>query len=156
RARRGRAELLRAEDEAHDAAVGEAEEEAEEEEREALGGPHGLLRLLDVAGDLRHELLLARERALVAQPAPELDDEAPAVEVADEVEQERVDPALVAAVVRVHADRDRRAAAEGRARVDAERRHEQLRGRSEVRRREAQRPAARIAGDHGPLELRRP
>ena len=46
------------------------------------------------------------KRLLVAQPLPELDDEPLAVEVAVEVEQERLDPPLRAAVVRVRADRD--------------------------------------------------
>ena len=40
------------------------------------------------------ELRLALEHRLVAQPLPELDDEPPAVEVALEVEQERLDPPL--------------------------------------------------------------
>ena len=69
------------------------------------GGAGGL----DVAGDLLHELGLAPERALVAQPLPELDAQRTAVEVALEVEQERLDPPLDAAVVRVDADRERRA-----------------------------------------------
>ena len=47
------------------------------------------------------------ERPLVAQPPPELDDEALPVQVAVEVEQERLDPPLVAAVMRVRTDRDR-------------------------------------------------
>ena len=61
---------------------------------------------LDVAGDLVDQRLLALERLLVAQPLPELDDQPPAVEVALEVEQERLDASLAAAVVRVRPDRD--------------------------------------------------
>ena len=76
-------------------------------------------RRLDVARDLRRPAPpRSRRRALVAQPLPELDDEPPAVEVALEVEQERLDPPLAAAVVRVRADRDRRPVAERRAGVD--------------------------------------
>ncbi len=45
--------------------------------------------------------------------------------------------------------------AERRPRVDAVRRDEQLRVDGEVRRREAERAAARVAGDHGPLHLGR-
>ena len=61
----------------------------------------------DVAGDLVDQLLLALEHLLVAQPLPQLDDQPPAVEIALEVEQVRLDPPLLAAVVRVRADRDR-------------------------------------------------
>ena len=57
-------------------------------------------RLLDVARDLSDEPILARERLLVAQAAPELEDQPPAVEVAVEVEQVRLDAPLLAAVVR--------------------------------------------------------
>ena len=59
-----------------------------------------LSRRLDVAGDLVDQLLLAREHLLVAEPLPQLDDEPAAVEVAVEVEQVRLDPPLLAAVVR--------------------------------------------------------
>src|SRR3954452_21712887 len=59
----------------------------------------------DVPADLVDQLLLAPEDGLVPEPQPELDDEALAVEVAVEVEQERLDPPLAAAVVRVRADR---------------------------------------------------
>jgi hypothetical protein len=45
--------------------------------------------------DLLDQLPLARERRLVAQPLPELDHEPLAVEIALEVEQERLDPPLV-------------------------------------------------------------
>ena len=61
----------------------------------------------DVLRDLVDELLLAREGALVAEAVPELDPERTAVEVALEIEEERLDPALDAAVVRVDADRER-------------------------------------------------
>ena len=78
--------------------------------------PCGALGLLDVARDLSDELLLALEGPLVPQALPELDDQPPPVEVALEVEQERLDPPLVAAVVRVDADRDRGAVPERGAR----------------------------------------
>src|SRR5437868_5126135 len=60
----------------------------------------------DVAGDLVDQVLLAREGSLVAQALPQLDDEPAPVQVALEVEQERLDPPFVAAVVRVRPDRD--------------------------------------------------
>ena len=56
------------------------------------------------------------EDLLVAEPLPQLDHEALAVQVAGEAEQERLDAQLVAAVVRVRADRDRRAVPGGEAR----------------------------------------
>src|SRR4051794_30768313 len=83
-------------------------------------GSDGLPRCLDVRGDRVDELLLALEGALVAQTIPQLDDEAPAVEVSLEIEQERLHAALVAAVVRVGADRDRRPRAERGPGVDPE------------------------------------
>src|SRR4249919_2153512 len=78
-----------------------------------------LSRRLDVPGDLVDQALLALEDLLVAKALPELDDEAAAVEVAVEVEQVRLDPALVAPVVRIRADRDRGAMAERGPGVDA-------------------------------------
>src|SRR4051794_3405553 len=110
-------------------------------------------RLLDVARDLLDQLGLAPEGALVPQPAPQLDDEARAVEVAGEVEQEGLDPALVAAVVRVDADRYRRSRAGRLARVDAVGGDEQVRRRVEVRRREAEAGASMVASDDRPLDL---
>src|SRR5919106_3915864 len=77
-------------------------------------------RGLDVAGDLRDELLLGGERGLVAQALPELDDEPLPVEVAVEVEQVRLDPALGPAVVRIRPDRDGGAVPERLTRIDAE------------------------------------
>ena len=62
---------------------------------------------------------------------------------------------LGAAVVRVDADRDRRALAERRAGVDAEARDEQRRLRAEVRGREAERAAAGLARDDRALDLDR-
>src|SRR3954469_1653169 len=117
-----------------------------------LGAP----RLLDVAGDLRDELGLALEGLLVADPAPEFDDEALPVEVAVEVEQERLDAALVASVVRVRPDRDGGAALAGGARVDAVRRHDEARIQGQVRGREAERAAARVARDDEAVDLRGP
>ena len=70
-------------------------------------GPLGPLGRLDVARDLVDQRLLAVEDLLVAQALPQLDHEPPAVQVAGEAEQERLDPQLVAAVVRVRPDRDR-------------------------------------------------
>ena len=111
---------------------------------------------LDVARDLRDQLLLALERASSRSRSPELDDEPPAVEVALEVEQERLDAALAAAVVRVRPDRDGGAVLPGRAGVDPVLRHEELRADVEVRRREAERAAARVACDDDAFDLDRP
>src|SRR5215210_8108719 len=74
-----------------------------------LRGSNRLLRRFDVTRDLVDQPLLVRKHLLVAQTLPELDHEPAPVEVAVEVEQVRLDPPLVAAVVRVRADRDRRA-----------------------------------------------
>ena len=78
--------------------------------------PDGLSGRFDVAGDLVDQLLLGLEHLLVPQPFPQLDDDPLAVEVALEVEQVRLDPALLAAVVRIRADRDRGAVVERRRR----------------------------------------
>src|SRR5512133_2794084 len=93
------------------------------------------------------------EGLLVPQPFPELDDQPPAVEVAREVEEEGLDASLAAAVVRVHHDRDGRAPILCRARVDPIQGHPQLRPDVEVRGREAERPAAGVAGDDDPLDF---
>src|SRR5262249_34825840 len=108
---------------------------------------------LDIARDLRHELRLALERRLVTQPLPELDDHAPPVEVALVVEQERLDAPLVAAVVRVDADRDRRPVVECGARVDPEAGHDEGALDPEIRRRETERAAAGVARDDDPFDL---
>src|SRR5581483_11021913 len=92
----------------------------------------------------------------VAEPLPELDDEPPPVEVAAEVQQEGLDPALGPAVVRVDADRDGGPVPAGGPGVDPERGHEQARVRPEVGRREAERPSARVPRDDGALDLDRP
>src|SRR5438445_13870155 len=92
----------------------------------------GSARRLDVGGDLLDQGLLAVEGLLVAQALPKLEDEALAVQVAGKVEQERLHPPLVAAVVRVGADRDRRPPAPRRARVDAEGGDEQMRRNGQV------------------------
>src|SRR5256885_13698896 len=89
------------------------------------------LGLLDVAGDLRDELLLALEGALVAQATPELKHEPLAVEVAFEVQEVRLAPPLAAAVVRVGADRDCRPVTFRGARVDSVLWHEQRRVQAE-------------------------
>ena len=72
-----------------------------------LARPLGPLRRVHVTGDLVDQRLLAVEHLLVAEAPPQLDDQALAVEIAGEAEQEGLDPQLVAAVVRVDADRDR-------------------------------------------------
>ena len=110
-------------------------------------------RLLDVPCDLRDELGLARERHLVAEPLPELDDEPLPVEIALPVEQERLDAPLGAAVVRVDADRDGRAEVAGRAGVDPEAGDEQIRLDLEVGGREPERAAPLVAADDDPLDL---
>ena len=96
------------------------------------------------------------EDRLVAEPLPQLDDEPLAVEVALEVEEERLDPPLRAAVVRVRADRDRGAVPERLARVDPVARADELRVHRDVGRRVAERPAALVAGDDEAVELERP
>src|SRR4051812_31765205 len=53
-----------------------------------LGRAGGVPGLVDVPCDLPDQLVLAGERALVAQPLPELDDDSPAVKVARVVEEE--------------------------------------------------------------------
>ena len=70
-----------------------------------LGGAYGASRLVDVERDLVDQILLALEGPLVPEPLPQLDHKPPAVQVALEIEQERFDAPLLAAVVRVGADR---------------------------------------------------
>ena len=72
-----------------------------------LSRPDGPAGLLHVEGDLIDELRLARERPLVAQALPQLQPQVRAVEIAVEIEQERLDAALGAPVVGVDADRER-------------------------------------------------
>ena len=87
---------------------------------------------------------------------PELDDEASTVEIAFEVEQDRLDPPLVSAVVWVHADRDRRAGGRARSRRRCRRQAREARaGTAEVRRRIAERAATLVAENDRSLELRR-
>src|SRR5512134_737143 len=81
--------------------------------------PAGALRSLDVGGDLGDQRGFRLEHRLVPEALPQLDDEPLPVEVALEVEEVRLDPALGAAVVRIRPDRDRRAVAEPESRVDA-------------------------------------
>src|SRR5262245_46516072 len=81
--------------------------------------PASLLRGLDIARDLLDERGLRIEDGLVAKPLPHLDDEPLSVEVAFEIEEEGLDAALGAPVVRVRADRDGGAMAEPEAGVDA-------------------------------------
>src|SRR6266849_3170608 len=104
---------------------------------------------------LRHELVLAAERPFVTEPLPELDDQPLPVEVAIEIEQVRLDPQLLAAVVRVDADRDRRPMTEGGTRVDPVRRDEEIRRRRQVRRGIPERAAALIAQHDRPFDLGR-
>src|SRR5207302_9086880 len=75
-------------------------------------------RSLDVAGDLLDQIGFAREGSLLAEALPELDDQAPPVEVTLEIEQECLDLSLLAAVLRVDADRDGGSMAFRLARVD--------------------------------------
>src|SRR5690348_6544585 len=117
--------------------------------------PLRLPRGLDVSRDLLDERGLALERLLVPQPRPELDRQLLSVQVALEVEQERLDAALLAAVVRIRADGDRRTTLPSRARVDAEAGHDDARLRADVGGREPERAAARVAGDHDARHLRR-
>src|SRR5207245_4544208 len=98
---------------------------------------------------------LALERALRAQPSPQLEHEPLAVEIALPVEEVRLDPALGAAVMGIDADRDCRPAVADRARVDAVRRDEQLRIDAKVRRRKAERAPALVTADDGPVQLER-
>src|SRR2546429_479719 len=116
----------------------------------------GLPSGFHVASDLLHELSLRRERALLAEPGPELEDEPLPVEVALEVEEERLHPALLAAVVRVRPDRDCGAVPVGGAGIDPVRGDEERRVHVEVGGGVAERPAALVARDHDPLHLRRP
>src|SRR5207245_2649996 len=118
-----------------------------------LGGAPRGARLLDVSGDLVDQIALAFERALVAQAPPQLEHEPLAVEIAFEVEQERLHAPLLASVVRVRPDRDRRAGSMPEAGVDAVRRHDQARVDRQIRRREAERPAPCVAGDDDALDL---
>src|SRR3954454_12749600 len=110
-------------------------------------------RLLEVAGDLADEIRLARERPLVAEPPPELDDQPLAVEVALVVEQERLDAQLRAAVVRVDADRGGRAVAGRRPGVDPVRGHEQVRLDLDVGGRESERAAPRVTAHTDAVDL---
>ena len=82
----------------------------------------------------------SRRRVLRGETLPELHDEMVAVEVSFEVEEERLDPALLPAVVRVDADRDRSPMLADQAGVDPVGRDD-LRRHGEVRRRIPQRPA---------------
>src|SRR5579884_4205063 len=118
--------------------------------------PRRCPRRLHVPRDLLDELVLARERLLVAQPPPELDHEPLTVLIALPVEQEGLDPPLVAAVVGIDADRDRRADVRDRPRVDAVRRHCELRPHVEVGGREAEPRAAVISADDDALDLEGP
>src|SRR4051812_37926691 len=113
----------------------------------------GLTRCLDVLRNLGNEGGLALEGALLAQTLPQLEDQPVPVEVAVEVEQKRLDPALAPAVVRIRADRYGRTVLARRARVDPELGHEQLRVEAEIRRREAEGAASCIARHDRAVEL---
>src|SRR5918994_1643804 len=120
-----------------------------------LRGPDGSTGRLDVARDLVDQLLLALEHLLVPQPFPQLDDQPPAVQVALEVEQVRLDPALLTAVVRVRPDRDRRPMVQRGAGVDPVPGHEHGRVDAEVRGRVAERAAPLVARNDEAVELGR-
>ena len=102
---------------------------------------------LDVARDLGNQVFLVGERSFVAQAPPELHDQPFSVEIALEIEQESLDAALAAAIVRVRADRNRGAVAGRPARVDPVRGHEQVGVDAEVGGRIAECAAAGIAGN---------
>ena len=68
----------------------------------------------------------------------------------------RFDPPLNAVEMRIRPDRDRRLTVAGRARVHAVRRDEEIPGNVEVRGREPELAAPRVAADHDSLDLRRP
>ena len=121
----------------------------------------------DVAPDLGDELGLGGERPLVPKPLPDLDDEPLAVEIALEVEQVGLDPALGTAVVRVRADRDGApgARARRRRRCRSSGRRDAARARGSPSGSRACRPAgrrrrrcrrARTAGRASPPPRRRP
>src|SRR4249919_1459884 len=118
--------------------------------------PPCALGVRDVAGDLLHEGVLALEDRLVPEALPQLDHEAPSVQVAVEVEEIRLDAPLRAAVVRVRADGDRGSVAEAESRVDPVPRAREVRLQAQVRRRVAERPSTLVARDDDTVELERP
>src|SRR4029453_16120899 len=109
---------------------------------------------LDIAPDLVDELLLRRERALLPKPLPELDHQPPAVEIAREIEENSLSSPLLAAVVRVDANRDRRPVLARPAGVDAVCGDEQIARHGQIRGRIAERSAACISRADGALDLR--
>src|SRR5215210_2652564 len=110
-------------------------------------------RRLHVACDLGDELVLARERPLVAQALPQLEAEVTAVEVPLEVDEKRLDAPLGAAVVQVDADRRGGAVTDGGPRVDPVGGDEKMRRRRDVRRGKAERAASPVARDDRSLDL---
>src|SRR5205085_358091 len=108
-------------------------------------GPDGRPRPPDVVVDRRDELRLGAEGRLVAEALPQLEDEALPVQVALEVEDERLDAPFGPAEVRIRPDRDRGAMTERRTGVDPELRHEQIPRHREVRGGEAERDTALVA-----------
>jgi hypothetical protein len=93
---------------------------------------------------------------LLADPAPELDHEPLSVQVAVEVEQVRLHPALDAVEVRVRSDGDSGPPPAARAGVDRVGRDEKAFRHVEVRSRKAELAAAAVATDDDPLDLRGP
>src|SRR5262249_46322995 len=112
-------------------------------------------RPLDIVTDRRHELLERVEAALLADRAPQLDDEPLVVEIAVEVEQVRLHPALDAVEVRIGADRDRSPTVARPARVHAVRRDEELVRDVEVCGREPELPSAAVPSNDDSLDLGR-
>src|SRR6266511_1169563 len=124
--------------------------------REILGRTNCLLRRFHVGCNLPYELVLARERSFVPQSLPQLQAQILAVEVALVVEEECLDAALGATVMRVHTDGGGGAAPQGGACVDPMRRHEQAWLHGDVGSREAERAPALVPGHHDPFYFGRP
>src|SRR5207245_1012972 len=119
-------------------------------------GSDGCAGQLDVVTDRGHELLERIEAALLADRAPELDQEPLAVEVTVEVEQVRLDPAFDAVEVGARPDRHGGAPVTGPACIHAVGRDEQPLRDVEVRGRKTELASASVAADDGPLDLRGP
>src|SRR2546421_5154758 len=120
-----------------------------------LAGPKSCSRPLDVVVNRGHELLERVEPALLADRAPQLNDQPLAVQIAVEIEQMRLDPPLDAVEMRVRPDRHRRAPVVRPARIDAVRRNEERFGDVQVRGGKPELTATSVTADDNPLNLRR-
>src|SRR5438270_2471660 len=120
-----------------------------------LAGPKGCPRPLDIVVDRGHELLERVEPALLADRAPQLNDQPLAVQIAVEIEQMRLDAPLDAVEMRVRPDRYRRAPVVRPARIDAIRRNEESFGDVQVRGGKPELAATSVTADDNPLNLRR-